>query len=183
MLGRDRTGLAEAEADRHRRARLRRRAPRPCWRRGRPACRTGARDRRRRNRSGVRPALASMTKRTASASAIAASVWARMRPIKVSLPPSSRPAVSMTSELQVREPAVMHAAIARHPRRVVDKREFAADEPVEQVDLPTFGRPTIASVKLISWADPGGAGARRPGGRLVIRPPRRRPSRRRHAEG
>ncbi len=38
------------------------------------------------------------------------------------------------------------APVARHPGPVVDQREALSDQPVEQVDLPTLGRPTMATV-------------------------------------
>jgi hypothetical protein len=97
--------------------------------------------------SGVRPSRASNTSRETSASSIASSVWARMRDSRLSSVTSSKPAVSISSR-------------SRSPRRPWAKRRSrvtpgwsstsASLRParrLNRVDLPTLGRPTMASFK------------------------------------
>ena len=100
--------------------------------------------------TGVGPARASIRKNTASAAAIAASVCACMRPVRLSGAASSRPAVSIT--VKARSPSrarpsrrsrVTPGRSSTNARRLPTRR-------LNSVDLPTFGRPTMATVKLMS---------------------------------
>ena len=69
---------------------------------------------------------------TRSASRMAMSVCWRMRPCSVSGAAVSKPAVSMTSKLQIVEFCRMDAAVAGDARRVVDERQLLARQTVEQ---------------------------------------------------
>src|SRR6516165_8690228 len=106
--------------------------------------------------SGVSPALASTSSSTASASATACSVWARMRAASASPRTSSFPAVATT--VKVRSPSrpwpsrrsrVTPGVSSTMARRRPTSR-------LNRVDLPVFGRPTIARVKAMSWTSAQG---------------------------
>ena len=97
----------------------------------------------------VRPYFASTTKSDRSASSMAISVWARIRPSSVSGPASSRPAVSM----MVKRRSTSLASPGRRSRVTPGvsstSASFFPTRRLKSVDLPTFGRPTMATVKLI----------------------------------
>ena len=145
MIGVAQIGHALAMLGRDRRPARRDRAPRP------PACRawaprasallatstTGLPDRRTISAkvlsSGSSPDLASIDEQDRgrprgwrSRSARACGPAASRRPA------SSKPAVSITSKSQVVEPGGMDAAVAGDARRVVDKRQLPADQPIEK---------------------------------------------------
>ena len=71
-------------------------------------------------------------KKIRSASWMAISVCARMRPCSVAAAASSKPAVSITSKSQVVELGGVDAAVAGDARRVVDERQLPAGQPIEQ---------------------------------------------------
>ena len=85
-------------------------------------------------------------------SAIAASVCSCMRPVRLSGAAASRPAVSMTPNARSpsrarpsRRSRVTPGRSSTNARRLPTRR-------LNSVDLPTFGRPTMATVKLMSGA-------------------------------
>ena len=100
--------------------------------------------------SGVTPARASMTKRIASAAIIAFSVWARIRPSSVACAPSSKPAVSMILNRRSARRASPSRRSRVTPGRSSTKASFLPVRRLNSVDLPTLGRPIIASEKDIS---------------------------------
>ena len=115
----------------------------------RRALRTCARDRQTNGLPAIGPARASIRNSTTSAAAIATSVCWRMRSLRVSGGASSRPAVSNTwnsrsprrawpSRRSRVTPGVSSTSARRFPTRRLNS-----------VDLPTFGRPTMATVKLM----------------------------------
>src|SRR5947209_3411043 len=100
--------------------------------------------------AGVAPARASIRNSTASAAEIAASVCSCMRLIRLSGAASSSPAVSMA--VMARSPScarpsrrsrVTPGTWSTNARRLPTRR-------LNSVDLPTFGRPTMATVKLMA---------------------------------
>ena len=148
MLGRDRDRLAEAE----RRLRARRLRPLPSLLlaitiAGLPDLRTRSAKAR---STGVGPARASMRKSTTSAAAIAASVCACMRPVRLAGAASSSPAVSIA--VKARSPS--RARPSRRSRVTPGRSSTSArrlpTSRLNSVDLPTFGRPTMATVKLMT---------------------------------
>lgn len=50
-------------------------------------------------------------------------------------------------KLQIVELGIVDAPVARDVWQVIDQRQLAADEAIGSVDLPTLGRPTMATVK------------------------------------
>src|ERR1051325_638993 len=100
--------------------------------------------------SGVSPARASMTNSATSASARALSVCARMRPPSVSGAASSSPAGSMIRKLRSAiRPSPWRRSRVTPGVSSTSARGRPASR-LNRVDLPTFGRPTIATVTLIS---------------------------------
>src|SRR5580704_5451187 len=101
--------------------------------------------------AAVRPARASTTNRIASQSMRAASVCARMRPASVSASPSSRPAVST----MVKERSASLPSPSRRSRVTPGSSSTSASlrptSRLNSVDLPTFGRPMIATLALMSF--------------------------------
>src|SRR5262249_52845141 len=100
---------------------------------------------------GVTPARASTRRRTISASLTARVVWSRMRPVRLSASLSSRPAVSIT----VKRRSPIRAAPRRRSRvtpgwSLTIARRLPTSR-LNRVDLPTFGRPTTATVKDMGW--------------------------------
>ena len=110
--------------------------------------------------AAVRPARASKTNRIASQSASAASVCARMRPASVAGSPSSRPAVST----MVKARSASRASPSRRSRVTPGSSSTSASlrptSRLNSVDLPTFGRPMIATLALMS-SQAGSAGRSR----------------------
>src|SRR5262245_32309724 len=102
--------------------------------------------------AGVDPARASIRNITASATAIAAAVCSCMRPVRLWGAASSRPAVSMA--VKVRSPS--RACASRRSRVTPGRSSTSArrlpTRRLNSVDLPTFGRPTMATVKLMTRA-------------------------------
>ena len=139
MLGRHRQPARRGRAPRLPAGRPGRRAPRPCWRPAPPACRICARSRQRCGRRAAGPALASTMKKMRSASPIAISVWARMRPCKRVGRRILEAGGVDDVEIEIVEPGRMHAPVARDARRVVDQRQLAAGEPVEKRRLADVG--------------------------------------------
>src|SRR6202046_5736658 len=106
----------------------------------------------------VSPARASTTNRITSQSISAASVCARMRPASVSGSPSSRPAVST----MVKERSASLPSPSRRSRVTPGSSSTSASlrptSRLNSVDLPTFGRPMIATLALMLFQR-GAAGA------------------------
>src|SRR4051794_31157639 len=100
-----------------------------------------------------------MRKSTTSASAIAASVWSRMRARSEPSSASSRPAVSMIRKLKGPSLASPSRRSRVTPGRSSTSASFWPTRRLKRVDLPTFGRPTMATVAVM--APPGGALLRR----------------------
>src|ERR1700735_5189000 len=104
----------------------------------------------------VSPARASTTNRITSQSISAASVCARMRPASVSGSPSSRPAVST----MVKERSASLPSPSRRSRVTPGSSSTSASlrptSRLNSVDLPTFGRPMIATLALMlfQWGRP-----------------------------
>ncbi len=149
--------IAPARRARAHRLRPRRRrppCPRPCWRPRSRACRSAAPGRRRRGRRAAVRSRASIRKNTASACSIAALVCASMRPARLCGPASSRPAVSIT--VNSRSPS--RASPSRRSRVTPGRSSTSASRRptsrLNSVDLPTFGRPTMATVKLMGLGCP-----------------------------
>ncbi len=148
VLGRDRHRLAEPERIGFVHARLRRPALALVGDQDRGLA--GLRTRSAKARStGVGPARASIRKSMASAAAIAASVCACMRPVRLAGAASSSPAVSIA--VKVRSPS--RARPSRRSRVTPGRSSTSArrlpTRRLNSVDLPTFGRPTMATVKLM----------------------------------
>ena len=139
MLGRERHRLAEAERVGFAAGRLRRRGPRFCWRSGRPACRICAPVAAKARSTGVGPARASIMKKIASACAMAVSVCARMRPVRLSGADSSRPAVSITVNSRSPSRASPSRRSRVTPGPVIDQRHAPSDQPVEQRRFADIG--------------------------------------------
>src|SRR6056297_57330 len=101
---------------------------------------------------GVTPARASIRNRHTSAISTARSVSLRIRPCNDSSVASSRPAVSIT--VKRRSPSL--ASPSRRSRVTPGWSSTSArrlpTRRLNSVDLPTFGRPTMARVKLMSQA-------------------------------
>ena len=116
--------------------------------------------------AGLSPARASTTNRIASQSASAASVCARIRPASVSGSPSARPAVSMI----VNARSAILASPSRRSRVTPGSSSTSASlrptSRLNSVDLPTFGRPMIATLALMSFQP---AGPARPASKLLRR--------------
>src|SRR6266851_4250031 len=104
--------------------------------------------------SGVTPVRASTTKSTTSASETARFVCPRMRAERLSSASSSRPAVSMTRKLR----SASRASPSRRSRVTPGVSSTSArrcpTSRLKSVDLPTFGRPMMAAVKLMSYRLP-----------------------------
>ena len=101
------------------------------------------------------PARASTTKKTALDDAIAASVCACMRPVRVSAAAVSSPAVSITVKVRSPSRATPSRRSRVTPGRSSTKASRLPTSRLNRVDLPTFGRPTMATVKLIGSAPAG----------------------------
>jgi hypothetical protein len=97
--------------------------------------------------------LASTTKKIRSASAMAISVCARMRPCQRLRGRILEAGGVDNVEDQIVELRGVHAPVAGDARRVVDERELAPARRLKSVDLPTLGRPMMATLKLISDHD------------------------------
>ena len=98
---------------------------------------------------GVTPTLASIINKHASAISTARSVKRRMRPCRLSSVTSSRPAVSIIVNLRCPSRAAPSRRSLVTPGWLSTKASFRPTRRLNKVDLPTFGRPTIASVKDI----------------------------------
>jgi hypothetical protein len=105
--------------------------------------------------TGVTPARASSTKRQASAISTARSVSRRIRPGRLSSVASSSPAVSIT----VKRRSPSRASPSRRSRVTPGWSSTSASRlptsRLNSVDLPTFGRPTMASLKDMGGLPPG----------------------------
>ena len=138
--------LAEAERDRPPAARLRRRGLRPCWRRRSPASSRRAASGAISSSSGVRPSRASIRNRATSASRTAASVCARIRPGRLAGP---RPRTRRYPSPGIRARADC-ASPSRRSRVTPGRSSTSATRlptrRLNSVDLPTLGRPTMATV-------------------------------------
>ena len=105
---------------------------------------------------GVRPSRASIMNRMTSACSIAVSVWARMRPASESLSASSSPAVSMIVKRRWPSAASPSRRSRVTPGRSSTSASFLPTSRLNSVDLPTLGRPMMATVavmkfELLSW--------------------------------
>src|SRR6516162_7542353 len=100
--------------------------------------------------AGVAPARASTRNSTASAAEIAASVCSCMRPLRLSGAASSSPAVS--TAVKARSPSCARPSRRSRvtPGRSSTKARRLPTRRLNSVDLPTFGRPTMATVKLMA---------------------------------
>src|SRR5262245_7022980 len=98
--------------------------------------------------AGTTPALPSMRNSTRSALAMAASVCLRMRAVSPASPGSS-PAVSMSRTLQTPSVASASRRSRVKPGWSSTRASFRPANRLNRVDLPTFGRPTMATVKDI----------------------------------
>src|SRR6202453_892450 len=102
----------------------------------------------------VRPARASTTNRIASQSMRAISVCARMRPASVSGSHSSRPAVS----IMVKDRSAILPSPSRRSRVTPGSSSTSASlrptSRLNSVDLPTFGRPMIATFGKLTSTRP-----------------------------
>src|SRR5262245_9048891 len=98
--------------------------------------------------AGTTPARPSMRNSTRSALAMAASVCLRMRAVSP-VSPGSNPAVSMSRTLQA--PSVVSASRRSRvkPGWSSTSASFRPTNRLNRVDLPTFGRPTMATVNGI----------------------------------
>src|SRR5208283_1216456 len=96
----------------------------------------------------VIPARASMRNRIASQSVSAVSVWARMRPASVSGSPSSSPAVSTTVKARSYRRASPSRRSRVTPGWSSTSASFLPTRRLNKVDLPTFGRPMIATLLM-----------------------------------
>ena len=146
MLGRDGQRLAQAQATRLRRAATRRPGPRTCWRAAAPACSAGAARRRDPGRPAVMPPRASTTNRPTSASARPCIACQRSRPARLSGEPCSRPAVSITRNSvgpSRQTPSIRSRVTPGVSSTIACRRPTSR---LNRVDLPTFGRPRIATV-------------------------------------
>ena len=127
----DRVRLAEPEGPQHRGVGLGARRRRPCWRRGRPACRSGAAARTTASSVSVAPTVASTTNSTTSARSTAISACSATRrwmPLGVALPAAG---------VDEGEPAagplgVVRDAVAGDAGDVLDDGLAAADDAVDQ---------------------------------------------------
>src|SRR3954470_12404610 len=106
---------------------------------------------------GVRPMRASITKNSASACAIAASVCSCMRAVSEPLAPSSRPAVSMI--VKSRSPSLASPSRRSRvtPGRSSTSASFCPTRRLNSVDLPTLGRPIMAILKDMGHSCAAGA--------------------------
>src|SRR3954469_4412880 len=99
---------------------------------------------------GVRPARASIRNATASALSIASSVCATIRLVSEPGAASSKPAVATT----VKERSPRRACPSRRSRVTPGRSSTSASrlptKRLNRVDLPTFGRPTMARVKVMT---------------------------------
>ena len=102
--------------------------------------------------TGSDPARASIRNRIASAPAIAASVCSCMRPLRLSGAASSRPAVSMTPNARSPSCARPSRRSRVTPGRSSTSARRRPTRRLNRVDLPTLGRPTMATVKLMTAA-------------------------------
>ena len=113
--------------------------------------------------TGVTPARASIMNRQTSAASIARSVSARIRPGRLASVASSRPAVSIA----VKRSGPSRPAPSRRSRVTPGWSSTSASRRptrrLKSVDLPTFGRPTMATVKDMARRLPGSAPPPRPG--------------------
>src|SRR5947209_8764551 len=99
---------------------------------------------------GVRPARASITNISASARPIAASVCSCIRAVSEPLAPSSRPAVSMMVNSRSPSRACPSRRSRVTPGSSSTSASFCPTSRLNSVDLPTLGRPMMATVKDIS---------------------------------
>src|SRR3954468_24300107 len=106
---------------------------------------------------GVRPMRASITKNSASACAIAASVCSCMRAVSEPLAPSSRPAVSMI--VKSRPPSLASPSRGSRvtPGTSSTSPSFYPTRRLNSVDLPTLGRPIMAILKDMGHSCAAGA--------------------------
>ena len=167
-----------APAHRPRRDRRARPAPRPCWRPAPPACRQRRSQRAKCRSSRVSPARASTTSSATSARSSERSVCACMRPASVSGGASSSPAVSIRRNAR----SAMRPSPSRRSRVTPGRSSTSAScrptSRLNNVDLPTLGRPMIATVKDMRPASAIAAGPRdqpSPGRSAAVNrgPPRR----------
>ena len=123
--------------------------PRTCWQSGSRACRSGAPDRRRRYRPASARRAHRSERRSRRLRRARPAVCACMRPERLSGAASSRPAVSIT--VKARSPSAR--APSRRSRVTPGRSSTSArrlpTRRLNSVDLPTFGRPTMATVKLM----------------------------------
>ena len=115
---------------------------------------------------GVTPARASTTKRTRSASSIAARACSAICRVIGLGSAMSTPPVSISRKLLAVPLADELLAVARRALRLVHDGCAGRGQPVDSVDLPTFGKPTIATVpsSLTAVVSLTAAASRRPGG-------------------
>src|SRR5258707_2356445 len=99
---------------------------------------------------GVRPARASITNISGSASAIGVSVCSRIRAVSEPLAPSSRPAVSITVNSSSPRRALPSRRSRVTPGSSSTSASFCPTSRLNSVDLPTLGRPMMAIVKDIN---------------------------------
>ena len=91
--------------------------------------------------AGRMPTRASMTKRMTSASPMAASVWARMRPSERFLGGLFKAGGVDDAEFEIAETRLAFATVAGDAGLVVDERQLLADQPVEQGRLADIRPP------------------------------------------
>ena len=164
VLRRDRDRRAEAERPGLAREALARPAPRTCWRPGSPAGPGAAAS----SRSGGRARSGRPWHRSASARGrpppAPRSVCWRSRPSRLSSGPSARPAVSIAVNASGPIRRLALDAVAGHAR--ASDRPAPARRPtrrLNRVDLPTFGRPTMATVSGMAASPARRAVSGRPG--------------------
>ena len=149
--------VAEPEPMELERRALLRRGRRPCWRSRAPACRLRGRSSASSSSPGVTPARASATSSTRSASAIAARACSTIERTIASALAMSTPPVSISRK---RLPAQSHTSSLRSRVVPLVSCTTAARVAVSRlisVDLPTLGKPTIATVPRRSSRSPPAA--------------------------
>ena len=99
-----------------------------------------------RSSSSVMPTVTSTTKSTTSASAIARSLCRLHLRRRATSPPGSQPPVSTSRNASALPLGLDDLAVAGDAGPLLDDRLAPPDDAVDSVDLPTLGRPTMATV-------------------------------------